>query len=41
MTNGTALGVGLTNACNLSCAHCYRATGEDALDVDAMLAAIP
>ena len=34
-----ALGVGLTNACNLACAHCYRATGGDALDVDAVLAA--
>jgi len=34
-----SLGVGLTNACNLSCAHCYRATGTDALDIDAVLAA--
>jgi radical SAM protein with 4Fe4S-binding SPASM domain len=34
-----ALGVGLTNACNLSCAHCYRATGRDELDADAVLEA--
>jgi radical SAM protein with 4Fe4S-binding SPASM domain len=30
-TRKLALGVGLTNACNLSCTHCYRATGTDAL----------
>jgi radical SAM protein with 4Fe4S-binding SPASM domain len=35
-----ALGVGLTNACNLSCAHCYRAVGVDELDPDAVLAAV-
>jgi radical SAM protein with 4Fe4S-binding SPASM domain len=35
-----ALGVGLTNACDLACAHCYRATGDDALDVDLVLAAV-
>jgi radical SAM protein with 4Fe4S-binding SPASM domain len=32
-----ALGVGLTNACNLRCAHCYRSTGEDELGVDEVL----
>ncbi len=25
---GLALGVGLTNACVLACAHCYRDTGR-------------
>lgn len=35
-----SLGIGLTNACDLRCAHCYRATGEDALDVDEVLAAV-
>jgi radical SAM protein with 4Fe4S-binding SPASM domain len=35
-----ALGVGLTNACNLDCKHCYRATGTDSLSVDAVLAAV-
>src|SRR3972149_2593254 len=25
--NGFALGVGLTNACDLTCPHCYRETG--------------
>src|SRR5437870_13324292 len=25
---GLALGVGLTNACDLECAHCYRDTGR-------------
>jgi radical SAM protein with 4Fe4S-binding SPASM domain len=34
MTVRFALGVGLTNACNLRCTHCYRSLGEDALDVD-------
>lgn len=34
-----ALGVGLTNACNLSCAHCYRDTGDDALGAEQVLAA--
>jgi radical SAM protein with 4Fe4S-binding SPASM domain len=34
-----ALGVGLTNACNLGCKHCYRATGNDQLDADEVLAA--
>src|SRR5258706_8700432 len=34
-----ALGVGLTNACNLHCAHCYRDTGTDALDAEKVLAA--
>ncbi|GAC1576117.1 MAG: hypothetical protein NVS3B20_07710 [Polyangiales bacterium] len=32
-----ALGVGLTNACNLSCAHCYRGTGVDQLAVEDVL----
>jgi radical SAM protein with 4Fe4S-binding SPASM domain len=32
--------VGLTNACDLRCAHCYRTTGDDALDVDDVLEAI-
>src|SRR6266850_208999 len=27
-TMGLALGVGLTNACDLECAHCYRDTGR-------------
>ncbi len=35
-----ALGVGLTNACNLSCAHCYRATGTDALAAADVLRAV-
>jgi radical SAM protein with 4Fe4S-binding SPASM domain len=35
-----ALGVGLTNACNLSCAHCYRTTGTDALSMREVLAAV-
>lgn len=35
-----ALGVGLTNACNLSCEHCYRNLGTDALSVDQVLAAV-
>jgi len=35
-----ALGVGLTNGCNLSCAHCYRATGSDRLSVDDVLRAV-
>ncbi|MGA2408926.1 MAG: radical SAM protein [Candidatus Binataceae bacterium] len=26
--NGFAIGLGLTNDCNLSCAHCYRDTGH-------------
>src|SRR2546425_11932048 len=26
-TMGLSLGVGLTNACDLACAHCYRDTG--------------
>jgi radical SAM protein with 4Fe4S-binding SPASM domain len=35
-----ALGVGLTNACNLACAHCYRGTGEDFLDRSQVLEAV-
>ncbi len=34
-----ALGIGLTNACNLSCAHCYRATGTDALSREEVIRA--
>lgn len=34
------LGVGLTNACNLGCAHCYRAVGEDALPIAEVLRAV-
>src|SRR5262245_52948208 len=40
MTRKLALGVGLTNACDLRCAHCYRGTGDDALDVDELLDAV-
>jgi len=35
-----ALGIGLTNACNLSCSHCYRGVGADALRAEEVLAAI-
>ena len=35
-----ALGVGLTNACNLACKHCYRAPGEDRLEVERVLRAV-
>jgi radical SAM protein with 4Fe4S-binding SPASM domain len=35
-----ALGVGLTNACNLSCAHCYRTPSADALRIEDVLAAV-
>ena len=35
-----ALGIGLTNACNLSCEHCYRNLGNDSLTVDQVLAAV-
>jgi radical SAM protein with 4Fe4S-binding SPASM domain len=35
-----SLGVGLTNACNLACSHCYRAEGTQALDAAELLAAI-
>lgn len=35
-----ALGVGLTNACDLACTHCYRAPGTDALAIDHVLAAV-
>lgn len=34
-----ALGIGLTNACNLSCAHCYRAKGSDELTSDDVIRA--
>jgi len=34
------LGVGLTNACDLGCAHCYRAPGTDALGATDVLAAL-
>ncbi len=39
-----SLGIGLTNACNLACEHCYRATGSDELSMDQVLratAAVP
>src|SRR5271168_796686 len=33
--NGFAIGLGLTNDCNLACAHCYRDTGRvDRLSLD-------
>jgi radical SAM protein with 4Fe4S-binding SPASM domain len=35
-----ALGIGLTNACNLSCDHCYRNLGTDSLTVDQVMAAV-
>jgi radical SAM protein with 4Fe4S-binding SPASM domain len=35
-----ALGIGLTNACNLSCEHCYRNTGSDELTQAQVLAAV-
>ena len=25
---GYSIGIGLTNNCNLDCAHCYRPTGQ-------------
>ena len=34
-----SLGVGMTNACNLACAHCYRSLGTDALSVEQVLEA--
>jgi radical SAM protein with 4Fe4S-binding SPASM domain len=40
MSRSLALGVGLTNACDLSCAHCYRPVGEDRLDPEAVLRAV-
>ena len=39
-TQTIALGVGFTNACDLSCQHCYRATGEDRLRLADVLAAV-
>jgi radical SAM protein with 4Fe4S-binding SPASM domain len=35
-----SLGVGLTNACNLKCAHCYRGQGDDRLQLDQVLRAV-
>ncbi|GAC1393630.1 MAG: hypothetical protein NVSMB47_01250 [Polyangiales bacterium] len=35
-----ALGVGLTNACDLSCAHCYRGLGTDELSIEQVLSAL-
>jgi radical SAM protein with 4Fe4S-binding SPASM domain len=35
-----SLGIGLTNACDLSCAHCYRGTGNDQLSVQDLIAAV-
>jgi len=33
--NGFSVGLGLTNECNLACAHCYRDTGRiDRLSLD-------
>ncbi|HWE61779.1 MAG TPA: radical SAM protein [Chloroflexota bacterium] len=34
-----ALGIGLTNECNLSCAHCYRALGTPRLSMEDLQAA--
>ena len=39
-TSAQILGVGLTNACNLGCAHCYRAVGRDELSVAQVLSAV-
>ena len=39
-TPAIALGVGFTNACDLSCQHCYRATGEDRLRLADVIAAV-
>jgi radical SAM protein with 4Fe4S-binding SPASM domain len=37
---GVALGIGLTNACDLTCAHCYRETGRtDQLSLDQVTSA--
>jgi len=38
--SGLALGVGLTDACNLACAHCYRSRGGHFLDAAALLRTI-
>lgn len=35
-----SLGIGLTNACNLACAHCYRNTGTDALGKEQVYRAV-
>jgi radical SAM protein with 4Fe4S-binding SPASM domain len=35
-----ALGVGLTNECNLACAHCYRADGDARLTREQVLSAV-
>lgn len=35
-----SLGIGLTNACNLACDHCYRATGNDALPKEEVYRAV-
>jgi radical SAM protein with 4Fe4S-binding SPASM domain len=35
-----SLGIGLTNACNLACDHCYRATGTDSLTMTQVLDAV-
>jgi radical SAM protein with 4Fe4S-binding SPASM domain len=40
MTQTFALGIGLTNACNLACDHCYRDTGTDALSKAQVLRAL-
>ena len=35
-----SLGIGLTNACNLACDHCYRNTGDDALTKEQVYRAV-
>ncbi len=35
-----SLGIGLTNACNLACDHCYRATGTDELTKEQVYRAV-
>lgn len=35
-----ALGIGLTNACNLACDHCYRGVGTDSLSMQQVLDAV-
>jgi radical SAM protein with 4Fe4S-binding SPASM domain len=40
MQSSFALGIGLTNACNLACEHCYRNTGNDELSKEQVLSAV-
>ena len=35
-----SLGIGLTNACNLACDHCYRDTGDDAVTKEQVFRAV-